>query len=1417
MESTSVGVSLVDEHGASQVQALYKLLQSRLESPPAATSQQETRNDRVQEGAVLLLATWAKHWLPEDPRLIDTLGTPLEAVQKAAAGCLSPRVKKLQEDPDYVVSVIEKLKIRSTVGASYGDRRGAAYGIDGVIEGLGLSALKNFGVMDALKKFVEDKSDAKIREGAILAFECLCDRLEKLFEPFVISILPLVLTCFGDPALPVREATVDAARAIMRNLSAQGVKLVLPSLLKGLSDSVWRTKRGGIQLLGTMAWCAPKQLSSCLPTIVPKLSQVLSDPHQKVQKATQLALEEVGATIRNPEVQELVPSLLSSIAQPNKFTRDCLQKLLDAVFVNTIDAPSLAPIIKDRSGEVEKRASRIVQNLCKLVDDPKDMAPYVTLLVPELQKTIVDPLPAGPSADVRAQASKGLGSLMGDMGRDALQDVMPWLIVTLKSKGSSVERSGAAQALAEVLAAYGTSYFESFLPQILEDCRAPTAAIREDDITLFIFLPFSVCDTFQTHLDAVLPLILDRGDENEGVREAAMPAGKTLVDVYADSSMVLILPAVEEGLSNDNWRISKSSVELLGNLFYKVAGTCGKTQVDGYSDDEGIAVESYSAAIVHSLGMERRNDVLAKLYVARPDVQYYVRSASLHIWKTVVVNTPKTLGEILPALMDYMIETLAHSGEDGRLSAGRCLGELVRKMGERPLPWVLPSILPILKGGTESESPATRQGVCYGLSEVLDDLTRSQLTDHLPMVLPAIQATLCDQDPEVREAAAGAFNALFKAGAGSVVDTIVPALLAQLQSDSGNSQALEGLQVILSVRPQTLNSMVPRLLHKPISVTNLQALWALASAAGASLQAHLPTILPAVLSLASMESGKPVEEAAKVAARQVALSEEATSILIAELLKGLEDLTRCLCSAELVKTLCSDAKVDVSERTPELITALVPLLAEDNEIVVKTCWTALESVTATIPKDTQPSFLRCLKDAVASARDKERRKMTREEILVHGFCLPKGLGPVLQIYLQGVLQGSSADLRELATEGLGELVELTSTKMLRPFVVQITGPLIRIMGDRFPWQIKLAILTTLGLLINKAGDGLEAFVPQLQTTFLKCLQDPTPNVRDQAAENLGQVTRMSPRVDQLAADLSGDAARSEPAVRRSYLAALLMRGMFQTSGDRINPAVLSKTGHEIVALLSSMGEEESDIQKLIFPLLLCVNMNNLVEDMGPKFIEPNHKDPDLLNEASAREQHSAEIEELEHKHANVQSVHAICDIIPSKRANKLERNGMDSHELSLALQLKKPEKVESGKRAIQVEKREVQVELEQENKVATKKIKEPARIPPPPRQKLPSTDPAATIITTKKVAIQQWNTPPTIEKAIKHESTAEPKEDTTTAHEDAIDQEFAAKPKEDTPPTMEKAINHESTAEPKEDTTTAHEDAIDQEFAAKPK
>jgi len=39
------------------------------------------------------------------------------------------------------------------------------------------------------------------------------------------------------------------------------------------------------------------------------------------------------------------------------------------------------------------KAAKIAGNMCALVADAKDMSPYVPLLLPEIQKALVDPIP----------------------------------------------------------------------------------------------------------------------------------------------------------------------------------------------------------------------------------------------------------------------------------------------------------------------------------------------------------------------------------------------------------------------------------------------------------------------------------------------------------------------------------------------------------------------------------------------------------------------------------------------------------------------------------------------------------------------------------------------------------------------------------------------------------------------------------------------------------------------------------------------------------------------------------------------------------------------------------------------------------------------------------------------------------------
>lgn len=79
--------------------------------------------------------------------------------------------------------------------------------------------------------------------------------------------------------------------------------------------------------------------------------------------------------------------------------------------------------------------------------------------------------------------------------------------------------------------------------------------------------------------------------------------------------------------------------------------------------------------------------------------------AALHVWKTIVANTPKTLKEIMPVLMNTLIASLASSSSERRQVAARALGELVRKLGER----VLPLIIPILSQGLKDSDTSRRQ------------------------------------------------------------------------------------------------------------------------------------------------------------------------------------------------------------------------------------------------------------------------------------------------------------------------------------------------------------------------------------------------------------------------------------------------------------------------------------------------------------------------------------------------------------------------------------------------------------------------------------------------------------------------------------------------------------------------------------
>ncbi|KAM7250092.1 hypothetical protein ACFE04_021975 [Oxalis oulophora] len=1190
----TAGIMIIDRHGKDNVPLLFPIFENYLNKKASASD--EERYDLVREGVVIFTGALAKHLAKDDPKvhtvvekLLEVLNTPSEAVQRAVSACLSPLVQSKQDDAQALVSRLLNQLMKSD---KYGERRGAAFGLAGVVKGFGISSLKKYGIVAALREGLLDRNSAKSREGALLGFECFCETLGRLFEPYVIRMLPLLLVSFSDQVVAVREAAECAARAMMSQLSAQGVKLVLPSLLMGLEDKAWRTKQSSVQLLGAMAYCAPQQLSQCLPKIVPKLTEVLTDTHPKVQSSGQTALQQVGSVIKNPEILSLVPTLLLALTDPNDHTKYCLDILLQTTFINSVDAPSLAllvPIVhrglRERSAETKKKAAQIVGVMCSLVTEPKDMIPYIRMLLPEVKKVLVDPIP-----EVRSVAARALGSLIRGMGEDNFPELVPWLLDTLKSDNSSVERSGAAQGLSEVLAALGTTYFENILPDIIKNCSHQKASVRDGYLALFKYFPRSLGVQFQKYLPQVLPSILDGlSDENESVREAALGAGHVLVEHYAVTSLPLLLPAVEDGILNDSWRIRQSSVELLGDLLFKVAGTSGKALLEGGSDDEGSSTEAHGRAIIEVLGRNKRNEVLAALYMVRTDVSISVRQAALHVWKTIVANTPKTLREIMPVLMNTLIASLASTSSERRQVAGRALGELVRKLGDR----VLPLIIPILSKGLKDPDSFRRQGVCIGLSEVMACAGRNQLLTFMDSLIPTIRTALCDSVPGVRESAGQAFSTLYKSAGLQAIDEIVPTLLHALEDDETSDTALDGLKQILSVRTSAvLPHILPKLVQLPLSAFNAHALGALAEVAGPGLNSHLGTILPPLVSSMGRDDVD-VQPVAKGAAETVTLviDEDGIEPLISELLKGVGDSQASIRtnSSYLIGYFFKNSKLYLADEAPSMISTLIILLSDLDSATVKAAWEALSNVVSSVPKEVLSTYIKLVRDAVSTARDKERRRKKGGPVLISGFCLKKALQPLLPIFLQGLISGS-AELREQAALGIGEIVEVTSEQTLKEFVIPITGPLIRIIGDRFPWQVKSAILSTLTIMIRKGGMALKPFLPQLQTTFVKCLQDSTRTVRSSAALALGKLSALSTRVDPLVGDLLTSLQASDTAIREAILTAL--KGVLKHAGKNVGSAVRIRVYSQMKDLINN----EEDQVRICAANILGIISQHMEED-----------------------------------------------------------------------------------------------------------------------------------------------------------------------------------------------------------------------------
>jgi hypothetical protein len=1034
------GTAIIAARGSEKVEDLMKLFELTLETSDKASEQ----SDWINEAVVVLYGSLARHLKKGDARLqsvvgklLNALSTPSESVQFAVAECIAPLVPLLGTE---ISKHVQRMLDQMFQAKQYATRRGAAYGLAGIVSGKGLSALREFRIMSLLKAAIENKKDQNSRQGALFAYELLCLILGRTFEPYIIQIVPQLLTSFGDPSADVREACLDTAKTCFASLSSYGVMQILPTLLEGLDESQWRSKKGACDLLGAMAYLDPQQLASSLPDIIPPLTGVLNDSHKEVRAAANRSLQRFGEVISNPEVKSLVDVLLKALSDPTKYTEEAMDSLIKVSFVHYLDAPSLALVVRilerglgDRSAS-KRKAAQIIGSLAHLTER-KDLISHLPILVSGLRLAAVDPVPT-----TRATASKALGSLVEKLGEDALPDLIPSLMSTLKSDTGAGDRLGSAQALSEVLAGLGTGRLEETLPSILQNVSSSKPSVREGFMSLFIFLPACFGNSFANYLNKIIPPILaGLADDIESIRETSLRAGRLLVKNFANKAIDLLLPELERGLADDSHRIRLSSVELVGDLLFNLTGiTAGKD-----AEDEEEGAQQAGQSLLEVLGEDKRNRVLSSIYICRCDTSGLVRSAAIAVWKALVA-TPRTLKELVPTLSQLIIRRLASSNMEQKVIAGNALGELIRKAGEGVLSTLLPTLEEGLQTSTDTDA---RQGICIALRELIASASPDILEEYEKTLNSVIRTALVDLDPDVREAAAEAFDALQRTSGKKVVDQILPYLLNLLRDEDEADQALAGLLTLLTEATRSniiLPNLVPTLLTSPISSFNAKALASLAEVAGVSMTRRLPAILNALMDNLVVCKDEDLKTDLNASFDSVLLSVDEfdglnTGMSVMLSLQKHEDHKKRAAAASHLATFFADAEVDFSRYNQDLIRVLLISFDDRDPEVVKAAWTALNQLMSRLRKEEMESL-------VISTRQILQQVGVAGSNLP-GFALPKGINAILPIFIQGLMNGTP-DQRTQSALAISDIIDRTSPESLKPFVTQITGPLIRVVSER---------------------------------------------------------------------------------------------------------------------------------------------------------------------------------------------------------------------------------------------------------------------------------------------------------------------------------------------------------------------------------
>ena len=250
--------------------------------------------------------------------------------------------------------------------------------------------------IEAIRADSTKKKDEDARVGAANKIAELTAAAGVAEEPHLIELLEIAITLSGDnKSKNVREAADKAMAAFPAKLSEFSVRACLGPIFVGFNSQFWQSKMAALTLLDSFVARNQKAVAACLPEIIPELAQVMVDMRDEVKEKSTDTMAKVATCVGNIDIDPFIPTLIECIHKVDEVP-ECVHKLAATTFVQQVEAPTLSimgPLLQrglffQQATAIKRKSAVIIDNMCKLVEDPMDAAPFLPKLLPLLKRAM---------------------------------------------------------------------------------------------------------------------------------------------------------------------------------------------------------------------------------------------------------------------------------------------------------------------------------------------------------------------------------------------------------------------------------------------------------------------------------------------------------------------------------------------------------------------------------------------------------------------------------------------------------------------------------------------------------------------------------------------------------------------------------------------------------------------------------------------------------------------------------------------------------------------------------------------------------------------------------------------------------------------------------------------------------------------